>query len=80
MRKVTNINSDWIFVDPRTQKAENVVIPHTWNAVDGQDGGNDYYRGKCFYAKELDASEFSGSDEYYIQFDAVFSSAEVYFN
>lgn len=59
---------------------EKVDLPHTWNGKDGQDGGNDYYRGKCFYAKELDASEFSGSDEYYIQFDAVNSSAEVYFN
>lgn len=22
-----------------------VNLPHTWNAIDGQDGGNDYYRG-----------------------------------
>src|SRR5262249_21757825 len=21
-----------------------ISIPHTWNALDGQDGGNDYYR------------------------------------
>ena len=22
-----------------------VCLPHTWNALDGQDGGNDYWRG-----------------------------------
>ena len=24
---------------------DKVDLPHTWNAKDGQDGGNDYYRG-----------------------------------
>ena len=23
----------------------NVALPHTWNALDGQDGGADYWRG-----------------------------------
>ena len=22
-----------------------VALPHTWNNLDGQDGGNDYFRG-----------------------------------
>ncbi len=26
-----------------------VKLPHTWNAFDGQDGGNDYFRGKGIY-------------------------------
>ena len=30
-----------------------VTLPHTWNAIDGQDGGNDYYRGTCYYYKKL---------------------------
>lgn len=34
-----------------------VNLPHTWNAIDGQDGGNDYYRGTCFYAKEVQKEE-----------------------
>lgn len=34
-----------------TPEAETVSLPHTWNAVDGQDGGNDYYRGKCWYVR-----------------------------
>lgn len=25
------------------------TLPHTWNALDGQDGGADYWRGHCRY-------------------------------
>ena len=32
---------------------EAVTLPHTWNAMDGQDGGNDYYRGRCLYVKNF---------------------------
>lgn len=32
---------------------ENVTLPHTWNAYDGQDGGSDYWRGKGIYNIEL---------------------------
>lgn len=30
-----------------------VKLPHTWNAFDGQDGGNDYWRGLAHYRIEL---------------------------
>lgn len=30
-----------------------VALPHTWNALDGQDGGNDYWRGIGTYQIEL---------------------------
>ena len=30
-----------------------VALPHTWNAFDGQDGGNDYWRGVGTYDIEL---------------------------
>lgn len=87
MRNIKEINEGWYF--SKTSKSvpneipadwDKVDLPHIWNGEDGQDGGNDYYRGKCYYAKELLSSDFSGGDEYYIQFDAVNSSAEVYFN
>ena len=80
MRKVTNINSDWIFVDPRTQKAENVVIPHTWNAVDGQDGGGDYYRGEAMYSHRFLCPEMEEGDHLYIEFKGVNSSCRVFLN
>ena len=34
-------------------KSIKVNLPHTWNNLDGQDGGNDYFRGKCFYRKKI---------------------------
>ena len=53
MRNILNINSGWTFVKGLAEApaalpvGESVCLPHTWNAVDGQDGGNDYFRGTC---------------------------------
>lgn len=78
MREIKNINSNWSF----TKQGETVTVnlPHTWNGKDGQDGGNDYYRGTCVYEKELKKEDLPSGDEIYIQFDGVNSSATVYFN
>ncbi|MGN0457814.1 MAG: glycoside hydrolase family 2 TIM barrel-domain containing protein [Eubacterium sp.] len=78
MREIKNINSQWQF--SKDGKAwENVDLPHTWNGKDGQDGGNDYYRGKCRYKKNIDAEDIK-CDELWIEFEGVNSSAEVLFN
>ena len=48
MRKILPIHDNWLFSKLSTgEAAEAVTLPHTWNAIDGQDGGNDYYRGTC---------------------------------
>ena len=87
MREIININKDWLF--SKTAKSvpetlpgnwEHVDLPHTWNGVDGQDGGNDYYRGKCWYLKKLTRAELGDAEVKFIRFEAVNSSAEVYFN
>ena len=56
MRTKINWNGGWYF-SKSDKVPENfsqlwipVTLPHTWNAVDGQDGGNDYYRGTCHYS------------------------------
>ncbi len=59
---------------------EAVNLPHTWNAIDGQDGGNDYYRATCYYAKKLNKSELAKGQEVYIEFEGANSSADVYVN
>ena len=33
-------------------------LPHTWNNIDGQDGGNDYWRGICIYKTRFAAPAF----------------------
>lgn len=87
MRKIQTLNDHWKFVkyavdaaDAISVSGEEVNLPHTWNAIDGQDGGNDYYRGKCYYVKELKRPETSDGEEVYLEFRGVSSSAEVFVN
>lgn len=61
MRMKQSLCNEWLFTkEPFTidtlkdgEKFEAVMIPHTWNNLDGQDGGLDYHRGTCWYKKEL---------------------------
>ena len=83
MRTVLNINAGWSFVKdwkeaPVTipEAAEAVNLPHSWNAVDGQDGGNDYFRGTCAYVKQLE--ELPEARKYYLEICGANSSADVY--
>ena len=55
-------------------------MPHSWNAVDGQDGGNDYFRGTAYYAKSFKKDELPESDLYYLEIKGANSSADVYLN
>ncbi len=85
MRKIININQDWNFYKAtnfggKTKEAERISIPHTWNAIDGQDGGNDYFRGTCLYEKTLDKKDLPEADLYYLEIQGANSSAEVYVN
>src|SRR5699024_8652788 len=57
-----------------------VNLPHTWNAIDGQDGDNDYYRGTCYYAKNLNKMDLPQADRYYLEIQGANSSADVYLN
>lgn len=78
MRNIKNINENWVFV--KENEKNTVNLPHTWNGIDGQDGGNDYYRGKCTYIKEIAKADMPQGEEIYLQLDGVNSSAFVYFN
>lgn len=62
--------SDWIWVN----------LPHTWNAIDGQDGGADYYRGTCYYAKTIYTDELPEGEDYYLEINGANSSADVFVN
>jgi len=86
-----NWNSSWLFTKDAALVNENhaaintadweaVNLPHTWNAVDGQDGGNDYYRATCYYTKKLALADCQGADQIYIEFEGANSSADVYVN
>ena len=58
-----------------------VELPHTWNNLDGQDGGNNYYRGTCTYEKTFRCPDYDHlSQLVYLQFDGVNASAKVTLN
>lgn len=85
MRQIINLNRKWAFTKmaqeaPQTMPSnwDFVNLPHTWNGIDGQDGDNDYYRGKCFYVKTLNKSDFPEADKYYLEFKGANSIAEVF--
>ena len=87
MRTILNFNKDWLFRKdfadvPASLPAdwETVTLPHTWNAVDGQDGGNDYFRGTCCYAKAFAKTELPETKKYYLEIRGAASSADVFLN
>ena len=80
MREYLLINDGWQFTyhDGTTKVVD---IPHTWNNLDGQDGGNDYYRGTCTYRKQFACPEFNAEKQrVYLQFAGVNASARVVLN
>ena len=85
MRKIISLNNGWQFykgVDfaGERQQAEQINIPHSWNAIDGQDGGNDYFRGTCLYEKSISAGQLKQGARCYLEINGANSSATVYFN
>ncbi len=87
MREILSFNSMWAFSKQATEIPTQidetwdfVNLPHTWNAIDGQDGGNDYYRGKGYYAKQFSRSDLPANDNYYIEINGANSSAELFLN
>jgi len=86
MRVVKLFNEDWYFTknpdlpEKLGEGFEKVTLPHTWNALDGQDGGNDYHRGTCHYLKTFAKKDLPENDVYYLEFEGANSSADVYLN
>ena len=83
MRKILNLNDGWLFSKgvegvKHAEVTESVNLPHTWNAADGHDGGNDYFRGTCLYTKKLVKGELPEADRYYLEIRGANSSADVY--
>lgn len=86
MRIITQICDSWKFKKIKEipelypEDWEDVLLPHTWNAIDGQDGGDDYWRGKGVYVRKLKKSELPVSDQHYLEIEGSNSSASVYLN
>ena len=79
MRKTTILNADWLFRYHDGTETR-LDLPHTWNAQDGQDGGDDYWRGTCVYEKKFPMPAHGENELVYLQFDGVNASAKVILN
>ena len=88
MRNITVLRNGWRFLKAELSpeqaithagQGEDISLPHTWNAVDGQDGGNDYHRGTCWYVRELTAEELAG-EAVFLEINGAAMTADIYFN
>lgn len=80
LRMKQKLSQGWFFIGSDGREIS-VNLPHTWNALDGQDGGNDYYRGTCSYRTSFPKPSFdSGNQRVYLEFQGVNASAEVQLN
>ncbi len=87
MRNIWNINQDWLFIKDSAEvpavfedAGDKINLPHTWNGIDGQDGGNDYFRGTCCYCKKIVRSELPEGEVFYLEITGANASADVYLN
>ncbi len=88
MRQIIKFNDGWFFTKQALAQIpeeiaadwESVTLPHSWNALDGQDGGNDYHRGTCLYAKKVARADLPATQRVYLEIRGANSSADVYVN
>lgn len=88
MRKYCILENEWLFTkEPQDEIPvslhedwESICLPHSWNWYDGQDGKADFYRGKCWYVKELNIPKMKPGTHVYVEFLAAASACEVYIN
>jgi beta-galactosidase len=84
------INDGWKFVRHDVAGAsatklddsnwQNVSLRHTWNAKDGQDGGNDYYRGPGWYRRKLSVSSGDLKKRVFLRFEGAATVTQVFVN
>lgn len=89
-RQEIDLRDGWRFIRMDVASAEQpgfddaawtaVALPHTWNNLDGQDGGGNYYRGIGWYRRHLALPAALKGRALFLQFDAASIAAEVFVN
>ena len=85
MRQIVSLNRKWAFTMDAScvpasmpKPAYFVNLPHSWNAIDGQDGMGDYHRGLCYYVKRLSFEDVPEGEKLFIEIQGANSSADLY--
>lgn len=71
------LNEQWLFIKQQGMTPEVITLPHTWNHEDGQDGGNDYFRGQCTYERMVEVTDRQLDEQIYLTFEGVNAVARV---
>ncbi|KAA2261541.1 glycoside hydrolase family 2 protein [Solihabitans fulvus] len=89
-RQHVDLDGGWRFVRADAAGAESptfddsawaaVTVPHTWNAKDGEDGGNNYYRGIGWYRRHYTPPPTVAGQKLWLQFDGADTVTDVWVN
>jgi len=84
------LNNGWRFLRQDVTDAEktdfddsrwtSLSLPHTWNNLDGQDGGNNFYRGVGWYRNHYAVDQQYAGRHFFLKFDGAFLVTDVYVN
>jgi beta-galactosidase len=90
LRQRVDLNTGWKFNRADVAGAEatafndtgwaTVNTPHTWNATDGANGGNNYYRGVGWYRRHYTVPAAFAGKQLYLQFAGANQVADVWVN
>lgn len=85
-----DLDSGWRFIRQDVSGAQNtgfddsawatVNVPHTWNNLDGEDGGNNYYRGVGWYRRHYAVDAGYAGQHFFLKFDGTTLVTDVYLN
>ena len=88
--RAENLDRGWRFVRRDVDRAgevkfndskwQKVNLPHTWNAKDGSNGGNDYYRGPGWYRRHLKVNKAQLARSLFLRFDGAATVTDVFVN
>src|ERR1700693_19804 len=89
-REDINLDAGWRFTTNAVTGAQSnsfndstwtlLNLPHTWNNLDGQDGGNNYYRGIGWYRVHYLVSTNETGRRLFLKFDGANIVSDVYVN
>lgn len=87
-RLITPLNLNWQFTlleagystPKKDEEWKDIALPHTWNARDGQDGGDDYFRGTGVYRRDFTLDDRLAGRRLFLHFDGAAISTQVYVN
>lgn len=89
-RTKSSLNTGWKFFKGDVENAkqpgfddsswQRINIPHTWNVEDPWDDAPGYYRGSCWYRREITIDPSLSGKQVFLYFEGANQVAEVYVN